>query len=506
MSVKKFFENDFHSTLYPLKTNLILIREHHLALEKHIEDIFSKAPQHADKSFLAQTRVFAAKPKHHLRRTAILDPVASYFIYDLTYRNRAVFRPTSIKNRKSFGYCFAKGIPVSVHAAYQDYSAEANASELFYEHWLSFDVSSYFNSIYHHDATSWFSQLSGIDEKDADAFGRFFREINSGRSIDFLPQGIYPTKMIGSAFLQFVEQSGQLRSAEVLRFMDDFILFDDNKDVLLHDFMVIQRLLGLRGLNVNPTKTRFNRSATEVHDAMSEIELQLSEILDEDYNDRSFMASGAELYDWDNDDEEVKTNSDASRPSLDESQIKRLLKLLSNPAADESDVEAILNLLHSNTDGLIAHIPTLLARFPNIVKQLHIVAGAISDKNALTKEILKFISGNTQLIEYQLFWLAVIAEEHLSETRDFGKLLFKLYDRSADHKIARSKILEIPEQRFGLKEIREEILKSGSSEWLGWASAMGARSMSNRERNHLLGYFAKSSPLNSLIAECVRGL
>ena len=86
MDTKAFFEYDFQSSLYPLKTNLLVIRHHHLALEQYISKILSVDPAHINDNFLPQTRVHAAKPGNHLRRTVVLDPVASYFLYDLVFR------------------------------------------------------------------------------------------------------------------------------------------------------------------------------------------------------------------------------------------------------------------------------------------------------------------------------------------------------------------------------------------------------------------------------------
>ena len=79
----------------------------------------------------------------------------------------------------------------------------------------------------------------------------------------------------------------------------------------------------------------------------------------------------------------------------------------------------------------------------------------------------------------------------------------KLYARTSEHKLALAKIQEIPDQTFGLKEVREEILKPGASDWLSWAAAMGTRTLKIAERNYVLKYFAKGSPLNYLTVECV---
>jgi hypothetical protein len=41
----------------------------------------------------------------------------------------------------------------------------------------------------------------------------YLREINAGRSVDVLPQGIYPAKMIGNDFLRFVDNHHALKSS-----------------------------------------------------------------------------------------------------------------------------------------------------------------------------------------------------------------------------------------------------------------------------------------------------
>jgi hypothetical protein len=104
------------------------------------------------------------------------------------------------------------------------------------------------------------------------------------------------------------------------------------------------------------------------------------------------------------------------------------------------------------------------------------------------------------------FWLAAIVEDHLKDAAAYGEALINLYERTSDFKIARAKVLEIPEQGFGLKEIRGEYLKTGQSDWLSWASAAGTRTLNAGERNYVLDYFSKGSPLNFLVADCIKNL
>ena len=63
MDTKSFFELDFNSSLFPLKTNLLLIQHHHEALGAYIEKILSTDPLHLGDNFLAQTRAQLGSPK-----------------------------------------------------------------------------------------------------------------------------------------------------------------------------------------------------------------------------------------------------------------------------------------------------------------------------------------------------------------------------------------------------------------------------------------------------------
>ena len=136
MDTKSFFELDFNSSLFPLKTNLLLIQHHHEALGAYIEKILSTDPLHLGDNFLAQTRAHAAKPKNHLRRTLVLDPIASYFLYDLVNRNHQAFSHASTDSRQCFGYRFDDGQPIPVHKSYQEFTTQVSVSSLLIRHEL----------------------------------------------------------------------------------------------------------------------------------------------------------------------------------------------------------------------------------------------------------------------------------------------------------------------------------------------------------------------------------
>jgi hypothetical protein len=379
-----------------------------------------------------------------------------------------------------------------VHNAYKAYKLCMAESSGKFKHNLQFDIASYFNCLYHHDISHWFAARPGVSEVDSNALGKCLREINAGRSVDFLPHGIYPTKMIGNEFLKVVDLSAQLKSSVLVRFMDDFTLFDDDPDVLRQDFLRIQQLLGQFGLNVNPNKTFYNKSIGDVEDTLSALHESLIEIVDEIHEVHG--ASGVDFVLVEN---EVASN-------LTEDQVNALLALLKDDALEEADADLILGFLRSHSDSILEHLPILLRKFPNLTKHIHSVCSTVSEKAELAAVLLEHLKKETFFLEYQLFWLACIVEDHLIGYGCYGDVLMRIFELTQDFKIARAKVLEIPEQGFGFKEIRDEFLKTGQSDWLSWTSAMGTRSLKAAERNYVLDYFSKGSPLNYLIASCAK--
>ncbi|MEZ6139483.1 MAG: antiviral reverse transcriptase Drt5 [Zavarzinella sp.] len=490
-STVNFFERDFAATLFPLKTNLLLVQKHSTEISDYIyQRVLNNS--HPEDNFLPQQRVYATKPRDHLRRTAKLDPVAEYFLYDVVYRNRGVFRPEVSELRRSFGYRFVNGQHIPVHHAYAQYKQELAACWSNYSHNIQFDIASYFNSMYHHDVAHWFEEKTNASSTDSAAFSKFCREINSGRSIDFMPHGIYPAKMIGNEFLKSVDLYGPLKSHKIVRFMDDFSLFDNDPYVLKKDFQTIQTLLGQYALNINPSKTAFDVSSFDLNEKLTELRESLKEIITEYVEIPT--ASGVEFA------EIVVELENSLRPE----QVEALLGLLQNDSLEESDADRILSFLRLHSDNLLAYLPMLFMKFPNLIKHIHSVCGEVREKASLSEVILKYLKTSEEFLEYQLFWIGAIVEDHLLGHGCFGEILLRLYELTPNLKIARAKVLEIPIQEFGFKEIRREYLKTGQSDWLSWSSAVGSQSLKPGERNYVLSYFANASPMNFLISEGVK--
>ncbi|SEA89208.1 antiviral reverse transcriptase Drt5 [Rubrimonas cliftonensis] len=479
-----FYNNDFMRTLFPLKTGKILIETGSAEIFAYIGDCIS-TNSNLNRTFLPQTRAYAAKVGNHLRRTVKLDPVAELFLYDLSYRNRSKFRAPFKDHKKHFGYRFENGEPISATDSYSGFKGAISDYRSLYQHNLSFDVASFFNSIYHHDLVSWMATI-GADEQDYHAFGKFLRETNSGRSIDCLPQGIYPAKMIGNDFLRYIEQYSSLRSPAILRFMDDFVLFSDNEDHLWEDFYTIQKLLGDKGLSVNPTKTKFGaQSHVDMENNVSEVKAKL-------LKKRRFLMT---TYTDDGGEEITEMHSEEE---LSPEEIGFVRELLSASHIEEEDAELILSIFKDYPNEVMPHLPTIATRYPHLAKNIWSFCRHVDDDEFieyLCSQLLDLQS--TQ--EYQLFWIGQILEDYLLDSPSAPNII----DQAMNHKnasyISKAKILEIPDSRYGLTEMRDSHLGAGRSDWLAWASAVGHRHLPAISRNHKLSYFANSSSMNNLI-------
>lgn len=301
----QYLLKDYPRTLFPLSTTQVIAKSWGQQVLEYLYQKVLNASE-IDHSFLAQARCYSSKQGFHLRRTMKLDPVAEIFIYDLVYRNRLLFRKDfNEERRRSFGYRFEKGEPILPTKSYGAFKAAITEARKKYKHVVTFDVASYFNSIYHHDLVPWFSSIKASDD-DVNHFGQFLREVNSGRSVDCLPQGIHPYKLIGSEFLKFVDNSMRLKSDLSLRFMDDFYLFSDSEDDINADFVTVQQLIGEKGLSLNPSKTSYETDdRKDITREIDAIKVSLLKV-------RRFFIEVSGVGFTDEDEEEVALNDEQS--------------------------------------------------------------------------------------------------------------------------------------------------------------------------------------------------
>lgn len=203
-------------------------------------------------------------------------------------------------------------------------------------------------------------------------------------------------------------------------------------------------------------------------------------------------------------DVEAEEDGEDYDQSLSGEQVDYLLSLINSPDVEEADAELVLALLRDHGEEVLPKMLDVLRRFPGLTKSIYNYARFAVDRDGLDDLILAFLKDAPLATEYQLFWLSKVAEDFLRKSTKLGEMLTRAFEHPNSTIISRAKILEIPDKRFGLPELREERLRGGRSDWEAWAAAAGLRAMKPAAKNHLLSYFANGSQINWLISECLR--
>ncbi|MBB2796758.1 UNVERIFIED_ORG: hypothetical protein GGD58_005674 [Rhizobium pisi] len=238
---------------------------------------------------------------------------------------------------------------------------------------------------------------------------------------------------------------------------------------------------------MNPAKTqRDTPSESEIEDGIDKIKQQLL---------RKRRNAARNGYEFDPDDVDDETE-------LSEAEIAYLRDLLRTENLSEEDAELVLSLCREYQDEIQPYLAQFALSFPHLAKNIWSVCSHSEDRDFIA-ELLLDISKNAALQEYQLFWFAWILQDFLMQTSHAAELISNLYNHPNATLISKAKILEIPDNRFGLVEMRDEHLVAGRSDWLAWASAVGHRNLPAISRNHRLEYFANSSQINHLIMTIV---
>lgn len=224
--------------------------------------------------------------------------------------------------------------------------------------------------------------------------------------------------------------------------------------------------------------------------------------------------SGVDDEDLD-EDEDDEENGDDDDESMDEGvkdenltpeEVEYLLNLLKDADIDEADAELVLVLLRDHGEDVLPEMHRFLMKFPALSRNIYNFAGYVADESELATLLYKFLKTSKTVTEDQLFWIGKIAEEYLGKTRKYSEILSALLEHPNATAISKAKILEIPEHRFGMPDIREQHLRAGNTDWTGWAAAVGCRKDKKSRRAYMLKYFGHVSPMNHLIAECVQDL
>lgn len=155
---------------------------------------------------------------------------------------------------------------------------------------------------------------------------------------------------------------------------------------------------------------------------------------------------------------------------------------------------------------VLERMRSFLKRFPSLSKTVYTYCRYLNDETELSNLVQEFLNTSRNTTENQLFGLAKMTEDYLMKSHNYGDIIDLLYNHPHATSLTQAKVLDIPDHRFGLPELRSEHLRVGKSDWLSWSAAVGCRQETEIRRNYILKYFSKATPMNKLISDCICAL
>lgn len=481
LSTPSFISDDYRKAFFPLSSNSFFSLHGENELRTFINrEIFSASEGRP--SFLRSSISYALKDKLHIRRVMQLDPVSLFFIYDFINRNRDNFKSRALENRFTYGYRFERGLPIPSFAEYHKFRSHKYKLKSEYEYFIKVDIANCFNSFYHHDISSHIKETIG--EQEGSLLGRFLREINGGNSINFFPQGIYPAKAIGNKFLSFVEESRELRSSAILRFLDDIYLFSNDINLLEKDVYILQHLLADRGLFLNAQKTVIGSKNSDFDEKkLDEIKISLLQKRQKEE---------------DSDDDEFEGEGDNDEIELSEEEREYLYALINAPDIEEEDAELALSLLKEDPDAVTKLAELVVHDFPNLTKNLYKVFLSMNNPEEYFYLFRDKIE-DEQVHEFELFWITRIVLDHFSWSSEKADFLIDVYNDSSTPPTVKAAILEDEQLGYGLIDMKRNIVESGGVNICSFAAVAGLNKMEKGRRNQLYKYAASQSPIMKVL-------
>lgn len=483
-SVIDFICQDQKRTIFPLRANSEFLTCGEDDIRNYLATTVFDNKQR--EGFFTATVAYARKDPLHLRRVLVLDPVSSFFLYDFVFSNCAAFQVQKPSNRCFYGHSFSGSQSVDAFTQYHEFRKlkyYLKASNCFF---AKIDVFNCFNSFYHHNVVTWLK--SEIDEASGAIFGQFLREINSGSSVGCFPQGLYPAKVLGNAYLSFIEKSRNLKAQYIIRFLDDIFLFFDSHQELAGDLVTVQHLLDNHHLALNDSKTLLGERGTRFDEhRLDDIKKRLVQKREKAPRD----------YFEDEESEEQQDPDD----QLSYAEIEYLMELITESRVAQEDVELALSLLRHHPPALHPILEQVTSSAPHLLRKLHRFIGQWKNDSGVWSTISARIRDGSILDEYDLFWYAKIIIDHFDFNQNTADRLIQIYQHPRATTPVKALILETSNLDHGFAELKVEELRSNPGPICIASVLIGLKNLEKGRRNQLFKYVQRQGAMLAVLAK-----
>jgi hypothetical protein len=469
--VTQLIEADHRRWIFPLRTPLVFAQTDVKALRDHIalQILEDKQPD----GFVAGHLAYSRKDVHHLRRVFVLDPFSIFFLYDFVHANRKSFPKPRHSDRFVFGHCFHKGQPVDAFAEYHEFRRKKYELISKHGYFAQLDVFNCFNSFYHHDLISFVTRKTSTEK--GEQFSQFLRELNAGVSVACFPQGLYPAKVIGNAYLSLVEESRKLRVPGMARFLDDIVLAGTSTREIAEQTLELQYILDKHHLALNDAKTIVGDKALRFQEKKLDV---IKRALVEKREARKLR------YDETDDEYEAGDLSDNER--------NYLTSLIQKPNVAQEDIELALTLLRDDPNAVGMLIDPVLDNAPHLLRGLHRFIEVSGDEEGhIWTAIESRIRSGRNFPEHDLFWYARLLIDYYAFDQDIADVLLRIYEHPSASTVVKAAILETEYLEHGFADLKEAAVRAEGTLLIAASAMVGLTKLDKAKRNHIYKYVAR---------------
>ena len=481
-SLVDFARQDQGRAIFPLRASFEFLPSGAKDIRDYLQNTVLDKNQ--TEGFSTATVAYARKDPQHLRRVLVLDPVSSFFIYNFVMRNCAAFQLQKTGKRRYFGHSFSGSQPVDAFAQYHDFRKRKYKLKALSHCFAKIDVFNCFNSFYHHNIVTWL--ISKTSAAEGETFGQFLREINGGDSVGCFPQGLYPAKALGNAYLSFVEKSQELKSRNIIRFLDDIFLFSGSRRDLAGDLVTVQHLLDNHHLVLNDSKTLLGERGTTFD------EHHLDDIKKDLVQKREKVSR-----DYDEDEEEEEDSDD----QLSEEELEYLMDLIAGNNVAQEDVELALSLLRHHPPALDPILKQVTSSTPHLLRELHRFIGKSEDDGEIWSAITAQIRKGSALDEHALFWYAKIVIDYFDFDQVTADQLITIYHHPRATTPVKALILETSYLDHGFADLKEAVLRSNPGPICMASVLLGLKDLEKGKRNQIFKYVKRQGAMLEVLAK-----
>ena len=392
--------------------------------------------------------------------------------------------------------------------SYRDFKAQSNQSAIGgkFTHATVADITSYFVHLNHHTLENLLTE-SNVPQGVNSILVKSMLENWSGRFSYGIPQGLFPSDLLGNYYLSALDTFLASRGIRSLRYVDDLVLLYESEHLARSSMAPICRFLRGIGLDFNESKSRVV--------TVQELVYEQTEL------DKMFESARQEIIDqmestewepyygfqdpWDEYGYKEMEEEDVELLALQQLWDQR--DQVDHPKRDQLDIFCLGALGRSGSDIAIDMVLKELGNRPHLTRSYcHYVAPFVRVNTEIRKALCTFIERDECIYDWELQWpiAALLSANELSPST-INKCLGILADRQRNNELRA--LCALLAGKFGTGSARANLRAhwdSEDSDHVRTAMILGTMFLGPSERDVLLSHWGRQSTLFSVVAKGVR--